>query len=110
MQDGGSHITLGQAAKLSPGRPSSCAVWRWCRVGIKSRNGERIRLSHIRAGGRIFTTEAALTEFFEHVTKADREHFDAPPTPPPPPKGRTSGQRKRSVQAAEQVLREGGIL
>ena len=58
------HITLAEAAKLAPGRPSACAVWRWCRIGIKSRNGQRIRLEHIRAGGRIFTSETALAAFF----------------------------------------------
>ena len=107
MQDNG-HITLAQAAKLSPGRPSSCAVWRWCRMGIKSRSGGRIRLDHIRAGGRIFTTQAALQAFFERVAEADRAHFDT--TPATPPKSRTSKQRERSVEQAEATLRAGGIV
>lgn len=104
----GDHITLAQAANLSPGRPSSCAVWRWCRTGIKARSGGRIRLDHIRAGGRIFTTEADLQIFFERVAQADRDHFDAKPTSTPKPK--TSRQRLRSIEQAETVLAEGGIL
>jgi len=30
------HITLAQAAKLAPGRPSSNCVWRWCCHGVKA--------------------------------------------------------------------------
>ncbi|MCI0630465.1 MAG: DUF1580 domain-containing protein, partial [Phycisphaerales bacterium] len=56
-------ITLVEAAKLSPGRPSVNAVWRWCRRGVRARNGERIRLEHVRAGGRIFTSAAGLGRF-----------------------------------------------
>ena len=103
----GNYITLAQAANLSPGRPSSCAVWRWCRTGIKSRSGGRIRLNHIRAGGRIFTTEADLQTFFERVAQADRDHFDAKPTPSPKPK--TSRQRQGSIEQAETILTEAGI-
>ena len=31
------HITLGQAAKLAPGRPSTNCMWRWCRPPIRRR-------------------------------------------------------------------------
>ena len=105
--NGSTHITLSEAAKRSPGRPSSCAVWRWCRTGIKARTGDRIRLEHIRAGGRLFTSEAALEAFFARVAEADREHFADRPAPP---KSATSKQRKRSIEHAEGVLQSGGIL
>lgn len=104
----GSHITLAQAANLSPGRPSSCAVWRWCRKGIKARSGGRIRLAHIRAGGRIFTTVADLESFFERVAEADRAHFEL--TPEPPPKPKTSRQWERSIEHADAVLAKAGVL
>jgi len=41
------HLTLMQAAKLAPGRPSGNCIWRWCRRGVLARSGERIRLEHI---------------------------------------------------------------
>ena len=103
-----SYITLTEAAKLSPGRPSSCAVWRWCRVGLKSRNGERIKLRHSRVGGRIFTTESDLSEFFRAVADADRQYFEA--DPPATSKPATNGQRQRSIASAEKKLQQAGIL
>lgn len=42
------HITLSQAAKLAPGRPSLNCVWRWCREGVKAAYGTRVRLKHVR--------------------------------------------------------------
>lgn len=108
MQEGVDHLTLAQAAKLAPGRPSTCCIWRWCRTGIKSRGGERIRLHHVRCGGRLFTSKVALEAFFDAVAQADREHFDR--SPAPVPSVPTNRQRERSQQAAEQVLRAGGIV
>lgn len=70
------YLTLGQAARISPGRPSANAVWRWCRKGLRSRGGRRIRLQHVRMGGRIFTTEAWVHEFGQRLAEADSEHFD----------------------------------
>lgn len=102
------HITLAQAAKLTPGRPSSCAVWRWCRVGVKSRTGERIRLDHIRIGGRLFTTESDLQRFFKLVAEADRAHFEV--ERPESAKPSTDRNRERSIERAEATLAKGGIL
>ncbi|MCC6796668.1 MAG: DUF1580 domain-containing protein [Candidatus Hydrogenedentes bacterium] len=70
------HLTLTNAAKQCPGRPSVNAVWRWCRKGVRSRNGEIIRLDHIRVGGRIFTSAEALNKFFSAVARADALHFN----------------------------------
>ena len=39
-------ITLTEAAKITPGRPSTNCLWRWCRRGVLSRGGERVRLEH----------------------------------------------------------------
>lgn len=55
------HITLTQAAKLAPGRPSPNCVWRWCREGVKAASGQRVRLKHVRFGSRIYTTRQWLT-------------------------------------------------
>lgn len=42
------YITLTEVANITPGRPSTNCVWRWCRRGVKSRTGERIHLQHVR--------------------------------------------------------------
>ncbi|MCP4261787.1 MAG: DUF1580 domain-containing protein [Planctomycetes bacterium] len=70
-----SYISLSQATKLSPGRPHTSAIWRWCRKGLQSRSGEVIRLKHIRAGGRIYTTPNWLSQFFDAVTESDITQF-----------------------------------
>lgn len=68
-------ITLSKAAQLAPGRPSSNAMWRWARRGVLARSGERIRLEHIRVGGKIFTTAGWVREFGERLAAADARHF-----------------------------------
>jgi len=73
MQD---YLTLQQATLLCPSRPHSTAIWRWCRHGLKSRSGRVIRLGHIRAGRRVYTTEEKLSAFFNELTAADAEHFE----------------------------------
>lgn len=75
MESVSEYISLAEATRLAPGRPHSSAVWRWCRKGIKTRRGDRVHLEHIRAGGRIFTTENWLIEFFKAIAEADVEYF-----------------------------------
>ena len=70
------HITLSQAAKLAPGRPSSNCVWRWCREGVKAASGTRVRLKHVRFGSRIYTTRQWLNDFGLALAEADAAHFD----------------------------------
>jgi len=103
------HLSLSEAAKLAPGRPSSNAVWRWCRRGIKARNGERIRLDHIRAGGKIYTSPESLENFFAEVARQDAEYFKDPDPVPPAPKQPTDKQRHRSIQDAQRELLKAGI-
>ena len=69
-------ITLTEAAKVAPGRPSTNAVWRWCRRGVLSRGGDRVRLQHLRVGGKIFTTAAWLEDFGRALAEADTRYFD----------------------------------
>ncbi len=70
------HLTLSQAAKLAPGRPSANCVWRWCRGGVKAASGSRVRLKHVRFGSRIYTTRQWLNDFGLALAKADAAHFD----------------------------------
>jgi len=96
-------ITLARAAQAAPGRPSANALWRWCRRGVLARSGERVRLRHIRQGGRVFTRIDWLEEFGTALAAADTAHFDAraeaslPPRDATygPPSGR-GGSRKRA--------------
>lgn len=70
------HLTLAQAAKLAPGRPSANCVWRWCREGVKAKSGERVRLKHTRFGGRIYTNREWLEAFGLALAEADAKHFE----------------------------------
>ncbi len=69
-------ISLTQAAKIAPGRPSTNCVWRWCRRGVRARDGERVRLRHVRIGGKIFTTADWLADFGNALAEADAKYFD----------------------------------
>ena len=69
-------ISLSEAAKITPGRPHTATLTRWCRPGIKARTGERVRLKHWRVGRKLFTTAEALQEFFERTADADLPHFE----------------------------------
>ncbi len=69
------YLTLSQAARFTPGEVSPNAIWRWCRQGVRSRGGDRIRLRHVRQGGRLFTTRRWLEEFGERLAAADAQHF-----------------------------------
>lgn len=69
-------ITLTEAAKITPGRPSTNCLWRWCRRGVLSRGGKRVRLEHRRIGGKIFTAPDWLEDFGRRLAEADTQHFD----------------------------------
>ena len=68
-------ITLNTAAAQTPGRPHVSCVWRWCRRGVKARAGPRVRLEHVRVGGKIFTTQAWLNAFGRELAAADTAYF-----------------------------------
>ena len=117
-------ITLTEAAKITPGRPSTNSLWRWCRRGVLSRGGERVRLEHRRIGGKIFTSPTWLDEFGRNLAEADTQHFDLCRTASAEAAAkepRVSRQRKRArspaveyqdlreVEEAEQELDEAGI-
>jgi len=70
------YLTLTEAAKIAPGRPSANCVWRWCRRGVMARNGERVRLQHLRIGGMIYTQLAWLEQFGRTLAEADAKYFD----------------------------------
>ncbi|MBK9117997.1 MAG: hypothetical protein IPM18_00090 [Phycisphaerales bacterium] len=68
-------ISLTEVAKVAPGRPSANCVWRWCRRGVLARSGARIRLEHVRIGGKIFTTRRWLDDFGRRLAAEDAKYF-----------------------------------
>jgi len=105
------YMTLAEVAKRCPGRPSTNAVWRWCRKGVKSRSGITIRLAHVRVGGKIFVVRDDLSKFFADVTESDREHFERTNAPAPTrhQKPRSSSQRQRDIARANAELKAAGF-
>ncbi len=97
-------LSLSDAAHRCPGHVSQSAVWRWARKGLKARGGNRIRLRHGRCGGRLYTTERWLHDFFEALAEADAEYFTrpAPATTARPARRRSS--RQREIAAADARL------
>jgi len=108
------YITLSQAARLAPGRPSSNCIWRWCRKGVLSRSRRRVRLQHVRVGSKIYTTAEWVHTFGLRLADADTEYFDSnqpvDPPSPPAPRQRTEAQRQVDIDQAEEELREKGVL
>lgn len=70
------YITLREAAEICPGTPNAATVWRWCRKGVKTASGPRIKLVHIRAGAKMYTTREHIEAYFAQIAAADAAHFD----------------------------------
>lgn len=65
-------LTLTQACRLLPRKPSPSTLWRWRTSGVVV-NGRRVRLTCIRAGGTWLTTMAAFADFLKQQTEAALE-------------------------------------
>ena len=98
------HLTLTQAAKIAPGRPSTNCLWRWCRRGVRSRGGERVRLQHIRIGGKIYTSARWLDEFGRALAEADQVYFDLEQEPAPEPRRPRQPRRPDVVSESEEEI------
>lgn len=116
----GEYLTLTQAANVAPGRPTTNCLWRWCRKGVVSRSGHRVRLRHIRAGGKIFTKAEWVEEFGRTLAEADAEYFDladaaveaARAAEPPQPRRRrprSDGQRREALSELDRQLQAEGL-
>lgn len=73
------HITLGEAARLAPSKPSTNSVWRWCRQGVRSASGTVVRLKHVRSGRQLFTSKKWLNRFLRDLAEADSDRWKNPP-------------------------------
>lgn len=112
MHETQDYITLTEAAKLAPSRPSVNCIWRWCRKGVLARNGERLRMQHVRIGGKLYTNAAWLVEFGQALAQADTEYFKLESRPvavQPTPRGRTEKERQAAIERAERELAEMGV-
>ena len=106
------YITLTEATKLAPGRPSTNCIWRWCRRGVLSRGGQRVRLQHVRIGGKIYTTAGWLHQFGRSLADADAVYFslDAEVAASHSDSSRPASPRLREadIQRAERALKAAG--
>ena len=118
MHEQNEEITLSEAAKIAPGRPSTNCLWRWCRRGVLARSGERVRLQHTRVGGKIFTTAQWLNEFGRRLAEADAAYFElhdhdaaaSPPrTRPNTRRQRYEDHRRASIEHADRELEDAGL-
>ena len=119
LHDSDEHLTLTEASKIAPGRPSTNCIWRWCRRGVLSRTGDRVYLRHVRVGGKIFTTARWLDEFGDRLAEADAAHFRLTEDDAVPPPVRSSNRKARrecfqqhrraTVEQAKQELEDAGL-
>jgi len=65
-------LTVKQARKVLPSRPSINTIYRWFWKGVRG-----IKLESIRVGGRIFTTKEACERFIHASSKrpTEKERF-----------------------------------
>jgi len=91
------YLTLTEAAKVAPGRPTRNQLWRWASQGVRCRDGTSLYLYAIQPGREILTTPQAVVEFGaerlrrnraakEHERENDRTH-------------RRRGQKRRRLDA-----------
>jgi hypothetical protein len=80
-------IPLSRAGRLIPqihaGKPvTATTLWRWYSLGIKARDGRRVKLEVIKVGGSTMTTLAALKRFFAELSRdPDDPHQATAPSP-----------------------------
>ncbi len=117
-----SHLTLSQAARVVPSSVSPNCVWRWCRRGVLARTGERIKLQHVRIGGKLFTKAKWIEEFGERLAEADARYFDLADKPddctnfvPPPRRRRVThsaildNRRRKHLAQVRRELEDAGL-
>ena len=65
------YLTISEASKNIPGRPSVSTIWRWINKGIGANS---IKLKSIRVGGKRYTTSEMIDEFLIELNDLDRSH------------------------------------
>lgn len=95
--------------KLTGGARNPChsVLWRWCCRGQRG-----IRLEHLRIGGKIFTSEAAISRFLNAVAEqavkeldeAEAEREATRGTTAPTPGKRSAEAKAQAIEAAKERL------
>ena len=95
LANGEALIGLALAGKPSGTSPS--AVSRWCSRGVKAPDGRRVRLEHVRAGGKLLTSAESVARFFTALTD------EAPTVVTPSPV-----ERRKAAESAMKELEAAG--
>ena len=66
------YLSMTEAAKLIPGRPSVSTVHRWAGRGV-----DGVVLASIRAGGRRYTSMSAIDEFLSQLNTSEQQVLKA---------------------------------
>ena len=85
-------ISLREAARLFPRRPSTATIWRWVYSGVRG-----IRLESLVCGGRRYTSAEAVRRFLAATNGAIS------------PGGAQSPKRNAAIRQAEDELASDGI-
>jgi hypothetical protein len=85
-------LSLSDAAKRLPNRPSVCTLWRWRTKGVRGR-----RLESVTIGGLVFTSLEALARFAEQHGGIDVIDIRSP------------ARREKEISRAEAALTAAGI-
>lgn len=110
MHETKNYLTLHQAATLVPGETSANCIWRWCRKGVLARTGHRLRLQHVRIGGKLYTTAGWVSEFGQLLAEADANYFRiGDDSVIHQPSRQTDGQRQTAFERAQRGLKEMGV-
>lgn len=90
-------LTLSEASREIPGKPSLVTLWRWCSKGVK----KGVRLESVCVGGKRMIHRDAIASFLRACTEAGapKQCNQAAMTP-----ARTAKQRAASIKAAEAIL------
>jgi len=88
-------LSLTEAAKTLPGRPSVVTQWRWYSRGIGG-----VKLETVVIGGRRYTSLEAIARFIAGTTAARDGQ---------PPPLRSTAARERAISNAEKDLKKAGI-
>ncbi len=86
-------VSISEAPRHVPGRPSVQTLWRWVLSGTRAG-----KLESCLIGGRRFTSVEAIQRFAEQSTAAADT-----------PSARTSRQRERAIEQAERACEQAGI-
>jgi len=89
-------LTLAEAGKMFPKRISPTSMWRYCIEGYKARDGEPIKLEHVRMGRQIFVTVDAIETFMKTVAEREAAFY------------RQAGAVNRADEQAAGELRSAG--